>query len=370
MSILKEIKEKVHGGERLSLEDAVALFKSSDLCAIGKLADFARHRKIGDEAYFIVNKHLYYTNICALQCGFCAFSETADSPGAYTKSLEEIEEEAAQDIDDLSEFRITGGIDPNLPIEYYEEMLSRLTARFPHIHIEAFAPTEIDFIASSNNLTIENTLLRFRNAGLGALCSGGAEIFSPRVRDKLCSRKTSGDGWISIMRKAHKLGISSNASMLYGHVETPEERVEHLIRIRELQDETRGFKAFIPLPFLSKNTALSPTSLTTGYDDLKVIAISRLLLDNFDHVKVLWMFYGPRIAQIALAFGANDLGGTVREADKGVARSAGSKARQSIQKQTLIRLIKDAGRIPIERGTLYKPKNLSEVRCPKSKVES
>jgi len=362
MSSLKKIESKVHNGERLSAEDGIALFESNDLCKIGKLADFVRQKKVGDEAFFIVNKHLYYTNICVWQCGFCAFSETANSPLAYTKSTEEIEEEAGKSIAGLSEFRITGGINPAIPFEYYEEMLSRLKNRFPHVHIEAFAPTEIDFIASKNRLTVEETLLRFKQVGLGALCSGGAEIFSARVREELCSRKTPGDGWIEIMKAAHKLGISSNASMLYGHVETYEERVEHLLRIRALQDETRGFKAFIPLPFLSKNTGLANTSLTTGHDDLKTIAISRLLLDNFDHIKVLWMFYGLKTAQIALAFGANDLGGTVREEKKGVARSAGSEAYPSVQRETLVGLIRDAGRIPVERGTLFEPKKVVECR--------
>lgn len=361
MSNLKEIEEKVYGGKRLSYEDGVILFGSADLNEIGRLADLARKRKAGNEVYFIVNKHLYYTNVCAWQCGFCAFSETADSPHAYTKSLEEIEAEAAQDIAELSEFRITGGINPQLPFEYYEEMLSRLKSRFPHIHIEAFAPTEIDFIAAKGGLTIKDTLIRLQNAGLGALCSGGAEIFSPRAREELCSRKTSGDSWIKIMRIAHNLGIASNASMLYGHVETIAERVEHLLKIRELQDQTGGFNAFIPLPFLSENTELSHTSLTTGYDDLKTIAISRLLLDNFNHIKVLWMFYGAKTAQIALAFGANDLGGTVREEQKGVARSAGSYADQSIQKEKLTRLIEDVERVPVERGTLYKSKKAAEI---------
>ncbi len=360
MSDLDEIKGKVYSGKRLSFEDGVALFRSTDLCEIGKLADFVRQRKVGNEVYFIVNKHVYYTNICAWQCDFCAFSETPDSPNAYTKSLEEIEEEAAENNADVSEFRITGGINPSLPLEYFEEMLIRLKTRFPPVYIEAFAPTEIDFIASKSGLTVEQTLSRFKLAGLGALCSGGAEIFSPRAREELCSRKTSGNNWIKIMKIAHKLGISSNASMLYGHVETYDERVEHLLKIRELQDETKGFKAFIPLPFLSKNTALAQTSLTTGYDDLKVIAISRLLLDNFDHVKVLWIFYGLKAAQIALAFGANDLGGTVREEEKGVARSAGSEASQSIQKDTFKKLIRDTGRVPVERGILYEPK---KIRC-------
>jgi aminodeoxyfutalosine synthase len=359
---LRDIEQKVYSGERLSFEEGVRLFQLTDLCRIGKLADLARKRKAGDNVYYIANKHLYYTNVCIWQCDFCAFSETPGSSDAYTKTLDEIESEAKDNSVDLAEFRITGGINPDLPLDYYEEMLRRLKSRFPCVHIEAFAPTEIDFMASISKLDAKEVLIRLQQAGLGALCSGGAEIFSPRARARLCSRKTSGDNWIRIMEIAHELGIASNASMLYGHVETIEERVEHILRIRGLQDRTGGFNAFIPLPFLSENTALEHRSVTTGHDDLKVIAVSRLLLDNFEHIKVLWMFYGLKIAQTALAFGANDLGGTVREEQKGVARSAGSQADPLIQKQKLIRAIEDAGRIPVERGTLYEPKEKLSIK--------
>lgn len=352
---LAEIAEKVESGERLTREDGIALLNSTDLLKIGQLADLVRERKVGEDVYFIVNQHIYYTNVCLWQCPFCAFSRTVDSPEAYTKSLEEIEEEALEAIQSepgLSELRITGGIHLRLSLEYFEEMLVRLKKILPEVHLEAFAPTEIDYIASQAGLSIEQVLNRFKALGLGALCAGGAEIFSPRVRQKLCPQKSSGQRWLEIMRIAHSLGIPSNASLLYGHIETVEERIEHLIQLRELQDETGGFNAFIPLPFLSEN---EPSA--SGYDDLKMLAVARLMLDNFDHIKVLWIYQGLKMGQIALSFGANDLGGTVREQRKGVARSAGSGTGEAVSKEELVGVIRDAGRIPVERGILYERKN-------------
>ncbi|RKO67060.1 aminofutalosine synthase MqnE [Desulfofundulus salinus] len=351
---LRDIAEKVQAGERLSFEDGVRLFKSGDLLTIGYLADQVRQRKNGNRAYFIVNRHINHTNICINRCPLCAFGRDPGDRGAYTMTLDEIETRALECRGQgVSEIHIVGGLNDSLDLEYYLEMLRRVRRALPGTIIQGFTAVEVDYLARSNGLSIKKTLELLKDAGLDSLPGGGAEIFAPRVRERICPRKISGDRWLEVHETAHRLGMRTNATMLYGHIETIEERVEHLIRLRELQDRTGGFLAFIPLAFHPKNTGLESLGLagTTGYEDLKVLAIARLMLDNFDHIKAFWIMIGPKLAQVALSFGVDDLDGTVVE--EKIAHDAGAETDQYMPKQKLIKMIRAAGRIPVERDTLY-----------------
>ncbi len=349
---LDSIRSKVENAERLSFEDGVALFSSPELLSIGALANIVRERKNGNRAYFITNRHINPTNICANRCKFCAFSKSSGEEGAYTMELDAILK-AASDFQqgNVSEFHIVGGLHPDLPLDYYEKMLSALKEHFPEVHIQAFTAVEIAYLAKISNLSVENTLVRLQKAGLDSIPGGGAEIFNPSTRNKICPEKISGDEWLKVMQTAHQLGIRSNATMLYGHVESVEDRVDHLVRLRELQDKTNGFLTFIPLAFHPKNTDLDTMESTTGQMDLRVLAISRLMLDNFDHIKAFWIMVGPKIAQLSLLFGADDIDGTVVE--EKITHSAGATTAESMARQTFIELIKETGREPYERDTLY-----------------
>ena len=354
-SELLDIVEKVEKGQRLNAEDGVRLVKSNELLVIGYMADLVRRRKNGDYAYFIVNRHINHTNICANLCKLCAFGRKAEDGGAYTMSLDEVETKAIECKDQrISELHIVGGLNPDLKLNYFEEMLRRVRRALPDVIIQAFTAVEIDYFAETENISVEEVLRRLQNAGLDSLPGGGAEIFSPRVRDKICEKKISGDRWLEVHESAHRLGMRTNATMLYGHIETPAERIDHLVRLRELQDRTGGFLAFIPLAFHPQNTALEDMGLngTTGYDDLKILAVARLMLDNFDHIKAFWIMIGPKLAQVSLAFGADDIDGTVVE--EKITHAAGADTEQSLTKQQLVKMIKAAGRIPAERDTLYR----------------
>ena len=356
MSDIGDIVEKVEQGSRLNFEDGVRLFNSNSLLVIGWAANLIRRRLNGDRTYYIVNRHINYTNICKNRCRFCAFSKNEDDPGAYTLSIAEIlrkAEDARREID-FTELHIVGGLHPNLPLNYYLEMLSELKRRMPNVHMQAFTAVEIAHFAQISGLTIRETLIKLRDAGLGSLPGGGAEVFSNRVRRELCAEKLSSDGWLDVMRTAHDLGIRSNATMLYGHIETAEEKVEHLIRLRELQDETGGFLAFIPLAYHSEGTELgSPSGArnSSGIEDLKTIAVSRLMLDNFPHIKAFWIMLGLKLAQVSLNFGADDFDGTVVE--EKITHSAGAVTPEGITVSDIIRLIRETGTVPIERDTLY-----------------
>lgn len=356
MSDIGDIVEKVEQGSRLNFEDGVRLFNSNSLLVIGWAANLIRRRLNGDRTYYIVNRHINYTNICKNRCRFCAFSKNEDDPGAYTLSIAEIlrkAEDARREID-FTELHIVGGLHPNLPLNYYLEMLSELKRRMPNVHMQAFTAVEIAHFAQISGLTIRETLIKLRDAGLGSLPGGGAEVFSNRVRRELCAEKLSSDGWLDVMRTAHDLGIRSNATMLYGHIETAEEKVEHLIRLRELQDETGGFLAFIPLAYHSEGTELgSPSGArnSSGIEDLKTIAVSRLMLDNFPHIKAFWIMLGLKLAQVSLHFGADDFDGTVVE--EKITHSAGAVTPEGITVSDIIRLIRETGTVPIERDTLY-----------------
>jgi aminodeoxyfutalosine synthase len=357
---LKPIASKVLAGERLSIDDGILLYRSPDLLAVGWLANHEREKRHGNVTYFNVNRHINPTNVCVAHCKLCAFGRDASSTGAYTFALEEIYQRAEQGVrEGATEFHIVGGLHPDLTFDHYLEMVRGLKQRCPTVHLKAFTMVEVHFFSRIAKLSVEEVLQKMKDAGVDSCPGGGAEIFHPRVRKIICDHKTSGQMWLNTARKAHQAGLHSNATMLYGHVETEEERVDHLVKLRELQDETHGFVAFIPLAFHPDNTALSHIPKTTGYLDLRNIAVSRLLLDNFEHIKAYWIMLTPSIAQIALRFGANDLDGTVVE--EKIYHDAGAKTSEFTPRAELERLIRAAGRVPVERDTLYRPVDRSKM---------
>lgn len=347
---LRSIENKIEDGRRLSPDDAVRLFKTDDIFTLGRLADSAARRSNGDRVFFIRNRHINPTNICINRCRFCAFSRSAEEDGAYEMTLEDILKKASSG-PGVEEFHIVGGLHPDWPFGFYVNMLSELRNRFPSVHIKAFTAVEIDYLSSLSGLGLKKTIDVLMNAGLGSMPGGGAEIFSPRVRKKICPEKIPGRRWLTVMRVAHMAGLKTNATMLYGHVEGIEDRVDHLLRLRTLQDETGGFNAFIPLAFQPKNTEMGIDSFTSGIDDLKTIAVSRLFLDNFPHIKAYWIMLGEKISQVALAFGADDIDGTVVE--EKIAHMAGGTSSEALEKDALVNLIQRAGKIPVERDSLY-----------------
>ena len=351
---LARIQAKVESGERLDFDDGVFLYRTPDLNAVGRLANQVRERRHGNRAYYNVNRHLNPTNICYVECGLCAWARKPGQDGGYLMGLEEAVEHAAQTFNEsVTEFHIVGGLHPTLPFEYYVDLLKALRQRFPQVHLKAFTMVEIEWLARRGKRSIPETIEILKEAGLGSCPGGGAEIFAKRVRDIICTDKITGEEWLDIARQVHRAGVRSNATMLYGHVETDEERVEHLLRLRELQDETGGFQVLIPLAFHPENTALAHLPRTTGFQDLKNIAVPRLLLDNFDHIKAYWIQIGPRLAQIALHFGADDLDGTIIE--ETITHAAGAATDAGMTHQEIERLIRAAGREPVERDTLYRP---------------
>lgn len=350
---LSEIGEKVFANSRLNRQDGIRLYESSDLLGIGYLANHVREKMHGQNAYFNVNRHINPTNVCILKCGLCAFGKNIRSKEAYTFSLDEMFERASEGAAaGASEFHIVGGLHPDLPFQYYLDLLKGLKQRLPNVHLKAFTAVEIHYFAKLENMSIEETITRLREAGLDSMPGGGAEIFAERVRNIIAKGKISGEEWLEIVRIAHKMGLHSNATMLYGHVETFAERVDHMIALRDLQDETHGFMTFIPLAFHSANTPLDYLPETTGFDDLKNIAISRLILDNFPHIKAYWIMVGAKIAQMALRFGADDIDGTVVE--EKITHAAGAQTPQALSKAELVRMIREIGCVPIERDTLYR----------------
>src|SRR5271166_4748213 len=339
---LKPIAEKVLAGTRLSMEDGIALYRSPDLLAVGWLANHVREKRHGNITYYNVNRHINPTNVCVAHCKLCAFGRDPNAAGAYTFALEEIYQRAEQGVrEGATEFHIVGGLHPDLSFDHYLEMVRGLKQRCPTVHIKAFTMVEVHYFSRIAKLSIEEVLRKMKEAGVDSCPGGGAEIFHPRVRKIICDHKTSGQMWLNTARKAHEAGLRSNATMLYGHVETEEERVDHLIKLRELQDETHGFVTFIPLAFHPDNTALSHIPKTSGYLDLRNIAVSRLMLDNFAHIKAYWIMLTPSIAQIALRVGA--------------------KTSEFTPRAELERLIRAAGRIPVERDTLYRPVDRSKM---------
>ena len=347
------VEQKVAQGERLSAGDAVTLFETPDLVRVGRLADRLRRKKAGDDVYFVVNRHINYTNVCRNRCRFCAFSRDEGEAGAYTLTVAEVLAKAREAVDQgATEIHIVGGENPALPYCSVREMVTGIREMAPPVHIKAFTASEIAFFAEKEGSTVEDILTDLKQAGLDSMPGGGAEILRGEVRRQLCAAKISGERWLEIHQLAHGLGLKTNATMLYGHVESYSDRADHLVRLREAQDQTGGFLAFVPLAFQPKNTVLSHLPATTGVADLKTVAVARLMLDNFDHIKTYWVMTGLKLAQTALFFGANDMDGTVVEEVISLLSEAGHG--QAVAKAELLRVIQAAGRTPVERDALYR----------------
>ncbi|HSC58590.1 MAG TPA: aminofutalosine synthase MqnE [Gemmatimonadales bacterium] len=356
---LRPIAEKVAAGGRLDPADGIALYESHDLLAIGTLAAWANDRKNGDRVFFSANQHINPTNVCILRntCTFCSFARMPKEDGHYTRSLDEVYHEAEQARGmPTREFHIVGGLHPKLRLSYYTDMLRGLKARHPDVHIKALTAVEIAHLARIERTTEEDVLLQLKDAGLTSMPGGGAEVFSTAVRATIAERKLTGEEWIRVHRTAHRLGIPTNCTMLYGHVETARDRVEHLTMLRELQDETGGFLTYIPLAYHTENNELGEAlhrvgTATTGYEDLKNIAIGRLYFDNVPHVKTHWPMVTPFMSQVALSWGCDDVEGTV--VYERVYHEAGARTQMHMQYLDLVRLIRGAGKRPVERDSLY-----------------
>ena len=357
---LAPLADKVEAGERLSFDDGVALFKSDDITGIGHLADSVNRAKHGDRVMFAANQHINPTNICILRktCVFCSYARLPKEEGAYRYSMEQIWEEAATANSTLTrEFHIVGGLDMKAGLAYYTEMFRGLKERHPHVHIKALTAVEIAHIARIEKMSVRDTLIALREAGLDTMPGGGAEVFSPGVRATIADKKLSGEEYIAVHREAHSLGIRSNCTMLYGHVETYEDRIAHLSMLRDLQDETGGYLAYIPLAYHPDHNELGETlhrtgTATSGFDDLKNLAVGRLFLDNIDHIKSHWIMVTPFVSQVSLHFGVNDLEGTVvREK---IYHEAGAHTAQAMTLDQILRLIRGAKKVPVERDSFYR----------------
>ncbi len=354
INLLKNVRAKVEAGARISDDEARDLFERGDLLAVGELAALANRRINGDTVYFNVNRHINYTNICVNRCTFCAFSrENEDEDGGYTLALNDILARAAEaSAAGATEIHMVGGLHPDLPFDFYLEMLAAIKADNPALHLKAFTAVEIDYFARITQQTIPAVIAELKGAGLDSMPGGGAEIFATEVREQICPEKISGERWLEVTEMVHQAGLKTNATMLFGHVESFADRVDHLSRLRRLQDRTRGFQAFIPLAFQPDNTRVPGARGVGGVDALKTLAISRLYLDNFRHIKAYWVMLGLKVAQVALAFGVNDLDGTVVE--EKIGHDAGADSPQQLNKEQLVALIRKAGKRPVERDTLYR----------------
>lgn len=345
------IQEKVDSGVRLALEEGLWLLRSCDVHRLGKLANSIRERLWGDKTFYNVNRHINYSNICVLDCAFCSFARKEGQEGAYEFSIEQIVEKAGEAVEfGATEVHMVGGLHPNLPFEWYPRMLLALHTRYPDLHLKAFTAVEIDYFSQLSGKNVEVVLRELIDAGLGSMPGGGAEVFSERVRKKLFPEKLGAERWLEIHDTAHRLGLRTNATLLYGHIETDEEIIEHFRRLREQQDRSGGFQTLIPLCYHPKNNRLGG-SLSTGLRDLKVIATARLMLDNFPHIKAFWIMLGLKLSQVALSFGIDDLDGTVVE--ERITHMAGATTPEGLTVEEIESLIREAGRIPIERTTLY-----------------
>ncbi len=358
---LRPIADKVLAGVRLTPEDGVALFNTSDVLSLGELAAFANERRNGDRVFFSANQHINPTNVCILRntCTFCSFARVPKEEGAYTRSLEEVYHEAEQARGGPTrEFHIVGGLHPKLRLSYYTDMIRGLRERHPEVHIKALTAVEIAHLARIERTSEREVLVALKEAGLTSMPGGGAEVFSTAVRATIAERKLTGEEWIRVHRTAHELGIPTNCTMLYGHVETAEDRIEHLGMLRALQDETHGFLTYIPLAYHTENNELGEAlgrvgSATTGYEDLKNIAAGRLYLDNIPHMKTHWPMVTPFMSQVVLDFGCDDLEGTV--VYERIYHQAGATTAMHMPYSELVRLIRGAGKRPVERDSLYQP---------------
>jgi aminodeoxyfutalosine synthase len=352
--MLERIREKVRAKERLTEAEGLELFTCPDILGVAALANEVREARHGDATYFNKNLRVEVTNVCMASCLFCSFAKLeAHMPGAHTMTLEEAWSKLEARMDDPpSEVHVVNGLHPGLPFSYYEDLLKGFRRIKPDIHLKCFTGVEIQFFAVHYGMTVQEVLERLRAAGLDSLPGGGAEIFHPEVRSRISADKATADEWLEVHRVAHRMGMRSNATMLYGHIETFEHRVDHLARLRALQDETGGFQAFIPLAFHPDGNGMKNLPAPTAMDDLRTVAVSRLFLDNFDHVKAYWVSMTPKIAQVALSFGADDIDGTI--VHETIYKAAGSRSPDGLSEADLVRLIREAGRRPIERDTLYR----------------
>ena len=339
--------EKVLDGERLSVDDGVRLFESRDLSAVGRMANHVKSQREGDRVLFVLNRHLNPTNICVLSCSFCDFAKKRGDPDAYEMSMEEI---LGHLDEDTREVHMVGGHHPDWPFEKYVDIVRTIHESFPNVQVKAFTAAEIDYFYRRWKVTPEESLARLKEAGLSSMPGGGAEVFSSRVRKLLFPGKNDTSRWLDIHHLAHNMGIRSNATLLYGHIETYQERVEHMLHLRELQDETGGFLAFIPLEYQVGDTHLVPRQ-APAIDDLKTVAVARLVLDNFPHIKAYWVMIGEETASIALNFGASDMDGTIGK--ERIAHAAKAASPAGLARERMVQLIKDARKVPVERDALY-----------------
>ncbi len=364
---MNDIAQKVYQDERLSAEEGFRLLESNDILFLGQLADVVRHRKHGNAVYYSTNLNINPTNVCVLTCEFCAFARRPGEEGGWTYAVEEIVSKVRQVLPyGLSEVHIVGGLHPKLKLDYFEELIRQIKEVDPNLHVKAFTAVEIDFFAKLNRLPVVEILKRLQQAGLDTMPGGGAEIFSERVRKLLCPTKITGDEWLEVMRMAHQLGIRTNATMLYGHIETKEEIIEHLVALRVLQDQTGGFNAFVPLTFHPEHTEMAHLPPTTGYEDVKIFAVSRLMLDNFDHIKGLWTYLGDKMAQVLLHFGVDDLGGTLLE--ERIVHAAGANVPDGLGEKTLVQLIESVGRKPVRTDSSYSLRERNNLLTLRSAV--
>ncbi|HKX33548.1 MAG TPA: aminofutalosine synthase MqnE [Blastocatellia bacterium] len=354
---LVPIAEQTAAGRRLSFEDGMTLFRSQDLHGIGRLADTVRRRKHDRATYFNVNRHLNPTNYCYADCKFCSFFVKHNQPGGYTHNIDECVKVARQAAEQgATELHIVGGLNTHLPFSYFTDLLSAVKREFPKLHLKAFTMVELDFFAKFYKMSDEEVIEKLRAAGMDSCPGGGAEIFAEETRRKICTHKTDGHRWLEFAGKVHQAGIKTNATMLYGHVESLEDRVDHLIKLREQQDRTGGFQCFIPLAFYPPGTQLAQLPGPSGIDSLKTMAVSRLLLDNIDHLKAYWVMLGKRLAQTALHFGANDFDGTITGGGELMeSYLVEAKNDHEATRDEIISLITEAGFLAIERDTLYHP---------------
>ena len=352
---LNPIWEKIQKGTRLSLEDGRVLFATNDILSLGKMAYAAQQRRSGDAVYYVLNQKIEPTNICVLSCKFCDFATKATRPDAYAMTIESILGKLSKEI---HEVHITGGLHPDWDWQYYLTMLREIKRAYPGIDVKAFTAVELDFFHKKFRLSIEEVLSQLKDAGLRTLPGGGAEVFSERVRRLLFNQKIGAKAWIDIHKTSHKLGIPSNATILYGHIETIDERLDHLVKLREAQDETGGFLSFVPLAFQPGDTGIKPKNqFTSAIDDLKMIAVSRLMLDNIPHIKAYWVMLTEEVASVALNFGADDMDGTV--GGERIAHDAGAISPATLAKEQLVKIINDAGKIAVERDVYYNPLNVA-----------
>ena len=353
-SELADIYAKVVAGQRLSREDGLRLFESQDLLTTGFLANLVREKLHGQRTYWVYNQHINYSNICTNGCRFCAFSRRLGEEGGFVLTVDQMANKVRERLPEpITEIHVVGGCHPDLSLSYYVDLVRTIKELRPEVTVKAFTAVEVAHLAQNEGLAISQVLLALKEAGVEALPGGGAEVFSNRVRQLLCPEKLSSNGWLEVAKEAHQLGMRSNATLLYGHLETAAERVDHLLALRKAQDETGGFITFIPLAFQSANTGIAPLQERTGYTDLKTIAVSRLLLDNFAHIKAYWIMLGVKIAQTALYFGADDLDGTVME--ERIGHMAGASSAEALTPEELQTLIRAAGHQPVQRDTFFKP---------------